>query len=70
MWAHWVFGLGVSLVGLLSHYVAYRFGKRRGQKKNEKPRGCDFVPMNGMCLNYDYCTERGSCINEGQCIYE
>ena len=57
-------------MGLLSHYVAYRVGRRREQKKHQKSRSGDFVPMNSLCLNYDYCTERKSCINEGDCIYE
>lgn len=61
-------------MGLLSHYVAYRIGKRRERKEWESyVEVQESRPRNTQCTFYeDLCRPRGSCPRETiyECVYD
>jgi len=55
-------------MGLLSHYIAYKFGKRRVSKQYE--RSSQQEAKDQRCIDYHYCKARGGCPDLLSCTYE
>lgn len=61
-------------MGILSEVIAYKIGKRRGERKAERRMSSEQSPAVGgrdpECLNYQsFCVNFGSC-NGMECEYE
>lgn len=58
-------------MGLLSLYMAYRLGRRSERREEASWSVSDETRRaDRHCVNYDYCSARGACLDLVECEYE